>query len=76
MDIMFGGVLEDVLPKADILRLGARTGHLGGGDVIANLADVRTAADLAPGDIAVITGGGSGFTWTTVLVEVPDPATG
>lgn len=70
IDIMFGEVVEETLSKTKLLWFGDRTGHLGAGDLLANLTDLREAG-LSPGDIAVITGGGSGFTWSTAVVQVP-----
>ncbi len=71
IDIMFGEVVQELVAGEKIQWLGGRTGHLGAGDLLANLADLHDGGDLLPGDIGVVTGGGSGFTWSTVVVQVP-----
>jgi 3-oxoacyl-[acyl-carrier-protein] synthase-3 len=70
VEIMFGGVVAEVLPKAAVAQLRTDTGHLGAGDLIANLAQADQTCGLTPGDVVVITGGGSGFTWSTAVLEV------
>ncbi|MFE2584985.1 3-oxoacyl-ACP synthase, partial [Streptomyces sp. NPDC059378] len=59
------------LTKADIVELGARTGHLGAGDLAANLADIRALELLAPGEIAVAVSAGGGFGFTCAIVARP-----
>ncbi|OLR92723.1 hypothetical protein BJP25_20480 [Actinokineospora bangkokensis] len=54
---------------AEVLDLGDGTGHLGAGDLLANLADLT--ALLTPGEKAVVFNGGGGYTWTAALVERP-----
>jgi 3-oxoacyl-[acyl-carrier-protein] synthase-3 len=49
---------------------GEHTGHLGAGDVIANLADLLARDDVQPGDIALLIGAGAGFSWSCTVVEV------
>lgn len=49
---------------------GERTGHLGAGDVTANLADLLARDDARPGDIALLIGAGAGFSWSCTVVEV------
>ncbi|WP_240529712.1 ketoacyl-ACP synthase III family protein [Streptomyces mangrovisoli] len=68
LDLLYLPILRDVL-KAEVLDLGGRTGHLGGGDAIANLADVRDRRLLAPGEFAIGFSGGGGFTWSCLVVQ-------
>jgi 3-oxoacyl-[acyl-carrier-protein] synthase-3 len=70
VDIMYLDVIETDL-KAEHVLLGGRTGHLGSGDSIANMADVVEKRMLAPGEIAIIAGAGGGFGWSTAIVQVP-----
>jgi 3-oxoacyl-[acyl-carrier-protein] synthase III len=69
-ELMYGGVVADEF-KAELLWLGADTGHLGAGDMPANLADLVAREMLAPGEFAVVAGAGGGFTWTTAVVQAP-----
>lgn len=71
LDGIYLPVLSDVL-KAEQLRFGAATGHMGGGDFLANLADLRDHMPLEPGDIALVIGGGAAWTWSCAVVQVPD----
>jgi 3-oxoacyl-[acyl-carrier-protein] synthase III len=57
------------LDHADVLDFGRGTGHLGAGDIIANLADVRASYPMSTGDIALFLGVGAGFTWSCLVVE-------
>lgn len=61
------------LTKAEIVELGARTGHLGAGDTAANLASIREQNLLAPGEIAIAISAGGGFGFTCVVVARPAP---
>lgn len=70
LDIVYGRVVEQ-LPKAEALRFGGQTGHLGCGDFLANLADVHALGILGPGDIVIVVGGGAAFTWTCSVLQVP-----
>lgn len=49
---------------------GAHTGHLGAGDVMANLADLLAGDDARSGDIALLIGAGAGFSWSCTVAEV------
>lgn len=60
-----------VLP-APAVDLGRHTGHLGAGDLIANLAVAVDENLLRPGDTAVALSAGGGFTWSCVVVRRPD----
>lgn len=55
------------LTGAEVLDLGEHTGHLGAGDLLANLEAAATL--LAPGERAAVFNGGGGYTWTAVVVE-------
>lgn len=70
LDAIYDPVLNDLL-KAEALRFGTATGHLGCGDFLANLADLRDRAPLQPGDIALVIGGGAAWTWACAVVQVP-----
>ncbi|MCT9004137.1 3-oxoacyl-ACP synthase [Streptomyces rhizosphaerihabitans] len=59
------------LTKARIVELGNRTGHLGAGDMAANLTDIRERELLAPGEIAVTISAGGGFGFTCAVVARP-----
>lgn len=59
------------LTSAPCLDLGAETGHLGAGDVLANLAALTTQEMLEPGEIALLLSAGAGFTWTALVVGRP-----
>lgn len=59
-----------VLP-APVADLGAHTGHLGAGDVIANLAALAGEPLLRPGEAGVVLSAGAGFTWSCVVVRRP-----
>lgn len=56
---------------AEILDLGRRSGHLGAGDLNANLAELAAGGLLKPGEHALILNGGGGFTFTAVVVSAP-----
>jgi len=66
--LMFLGVFESEL-KAELVQLGQHTGHLGAGDLLANLADIVELGLLGPGEIAIVAAAGAGFTWSTTIVE-------
>jgi 3-oxoacyl-[acyl-carrier-protein] synthase III len=70
LDAIYIPVLSDVL-KAEALRFGTATGHLGCGDFLANLADLRDRMPLQPGDVALVIGGGAAWTWACAVVQVP-----
>ncbi|MEU9481755.1 ketoacyl-ACP synthase III family protein [Streptomyces sp. NPDC048191] len=74
-NLMYLPVIEDVL-KAEPLFLGRRTGHLGAGDFIANLADIIDSGILAPGEIALVVGGGAGYTWSCAAFQAPEKSHG
>ncbi|MGI5337086.1 3-oxoacyl-ACP synthase [Streptomyces sp. CA-181903] len=68
IELLYLPIMKDVL-KVDILQLGAHTGHLGGGDSLANLADIWDQDLLAPGEYAISFSGGGGFTWSCLIVQ-------
>ncbi|WP_030663526.1 3-oxoacyl-[acyl-carrier-protein] synthase III C-terminal domain-containing protein [Streptomyces cellulosae] len=57
------------LTKAEVLNLGARTGHLGAGDMAANLADITAAGRLQPGEIGVLLSATAGFSWSCMVLR-------
>ncbi|MFG2696336.1 ketoacyl-ACP synthase III family protein [Kitasatospora sp. NPDC048407] len=70
IDLLYRPVMTELL-DAELVHLGARTGHLGGGDALANLADLDRLELLAPGESALCFAGGGGFTWSCMVVERP-----
>jgi 3-oxoacyl-[acyl-carrier-protein] synthase-3 len=62
-------VRELELPHTEVLVLGRDTGHLGAGDVIANLADLIAGDRLAPGEVALLLSAGNGYTWSCVAAQ-------
>lgn len=54
---------------AEPVDLGRHTGHLGAGDLLANLATMLSDNLLAPGEIGVSLSAGAGFTWSCVVVR-------
>ncbi|GAA0459326.1 3-oxoacyl-[acyl-carrier-protein] synthase 3 [Paractinoplanes deccanensis] len=69
-ELMYAGVVASDL-KAELVWLGAHTGHLGAGDMPANMADLVERRMLRPGEFAVVAGAGGGFTWATAIVQAP-----
>jgi 3-oxoacyl-[acyl-carrier-protein] synthase-3 len=65
---MYLPVVRELL-AAEPLRLGARTGHLGCGDVLANLADIMARDLPGPDEYALVLTGGGGFTWSCLVVQ-------
>ncbi|WP_377268748.1 ketoacyl-ACP synthase III family protein [Peterkaempfera sp. SMS 1(5)a] len=57
------------LTKAETLNLGRHTGHLGAGDMVANLADIARARMLEPGQVALMLSATAGFTWSCMVVR-------
>jgi len=57
------------MTKADIVNLGRGTGHLGAGDMAANLADLDAAGTLEPGQVALMLSATAGFTWSAMVVR-------
>jgi 3-oxoacyl-[acyl-carrier-protein] synthase-3 len=70
LDSIYGPVLDELL-DAEALRFGSATGHLGCGDFLANLADMRDRVPLEPGDVALVISGGAAWTWACAVVQVP-----
>jgi 3-oxoacyl-[acyl-carrier-protein] synthase III len=70
LDAIYDPVLDELL-KAEALRFGTTTGHLGCGDFLANLADMRDRVPLQPGDVALVISGGAAWTWACAVVQVP-----
>ncbi|GGO57013.1 MULTISPECIES: ketoacyl-ACP synthase III family protein [Streptomyces] len=57
------------LVGAEILELGRNSGHLGPGDVLANMASLRELRLLESGEVALIVNVGAGYTWSSLAVE-------
>lgn len=49
--------------------LGESTGHLGPGDMLANLADILATGTLTAGDLALLITTGAGFTASCLIIE-------
>ncbi|GDY33142.1 hypothetical protein GTS_47750 [Gandjariella thermophila] len=60
------------LTPAEVLDLGADTGHLGAGDAVANLAALHEDRLLRPGEYALVLNAGAGFTWSCLVVGAGD----
>ncbi|WP_051342485.1 hypothetical protein [Pseudonocardia spinosispora] len=77
VDTIYGPAVRDTV-RAPVLDLGRATGHLGAGDMVANLADIGAGATIVePGELAVVLSAGAGFTWSATVVErrsTRDPA--
>jgi 3-oxoacyl-[acyl-carrier-protein] synthase III len=61
---------------APCLDLGDGTGHLGAGDVLANLAALTGDELIDPGEFALLLSAGAGFSWTCVVVGRPATTAG
>jgi 3-oxoacyl-[acyl-carrier-protein] synthase-3 len=57
------------MTKAEIVNLGRGTGHLGAGDMAANLADIDAAGTLQSGEFALMLSATAGFTWSGMVVR-------
>ncbi|MEV7066386.1 3-oxoacyl-[acyl-carrier-protein] synthase III C-terminal domain-containing protein [Streptomyces collinus] len=68
LDMMYLPVLEGLL-AGKILRDREDSGHLGAGDIFANMARISSSPDLESGELAVLIGGGGGFTWSCAVVQ-------
>ncbi len=64
----YAPVIGSMTPAA-IFDDGARTGHLGAGDTLANLAALAADPRLEVGDGALVLSAGAGFTWTCLAVR-------
>lgn len=70
IDDLYKELLATLTP-APVLSLQAQTGHLSCGDVTANVADLHREALLRPGDLGIVLNVGGGYTWSSLVVEVP-----
>ncbi len=68
LDLMYLPVLDGMV-AGEILREREHSGHLGAGDMAANLARIQASGMLEPGEFAVLIGGGGGFTWSCAVVQ-------
>lgn len=71
LEEIYRPAVSSALP-ATVVDLGHDTGHLGAGDVIANLAAAQEHELLRPGDVGIALSAGAGFTWSCVVVRRPD----
>jgi 3-oxoacyl-[acyl-carrier-protein] synthase III len=58
------------LTKASVTSWGEHTGHLGAGDIIANLDRAVSSGSLRPGHVGLFVSAGGGFTFSCAVVEV------
>ncbi|MFE7168805.1 ketoacyl-ACP synthase III family protein [Streptomyces sp. NPDC057616] len=70
LELMYLPVIRELV-RAKPVHFGAHTGHLGCGDIVANLADIVREDLLAPGEFALVLTGGGGFTWSCLVVQQP-----
>lgn len=61
----------DEVTGAPALPLHRHTGHLSCSDVLANVADLRAGVLQRPGDIGIVLNAGGGYTWSALVLEVP-----
>ncbi|MBJ7289693.1 hypothetical protein [Williamsia sp.] len=61
--------------RAPVRDVGAATGHLGAGDLIANMALLEDDSLCPPGQMAVVLSAGGGFSWTAAVIRKPSPTT-
>lgn len=54
--------------SSQVLPLGSNTGHLGAGDVLANLADV-IRMEIEHDQVAIFVSGGAGFTYSCLILR-------
>ncbi|WP_375295973.1 3-oxoacyl-[acyl-carrier-protein] synthase III C-terminal domain-containing protein [Saccharothrix sp.] len=59
------------LTTAKAVGFGHVTGHLGAGDLGANLAAVAAESAAYRGELALVLSAGAGFTWSAAVVEAP-----
>jgi len=57
------------LTKAQVVPLGRDTGHLGAGDLAANLSEIGASGSLEPGQVALFLSATAGFTWSCMVVR-------
>ncbi|MDA2809380.1 3-oxoacyl-ACP synthase [Nocardiopsis sp. RSe5-2] len=57
--------------RADLVDVGADTGHLGAGDTPAGVADLLEGDRLEPGEVALVYSAGAGFTWSCLVLQAP-----
>jgi 3-oxoacyl-[acyl-carrier-protein] synthase III len=62
-------VTELALPHTEIVDLGRDTGHLGAGDLTANLADLHGQGGPTPGSVTLFLSAGNGYTWSCVAIR-------
>lgn len=70
LDLMYRPVLDGTV-RAEVLSLRESSGHLGAGDLSANAEHIACSGALKSGDIALVLGGGGGFTWSCAVLEAP-----
>ncbi|MET9607838.1 3-oxoacyl-[acyl-carrier-protein] synthase III C-terminal domain-containing protein [Streptomyces sp. NPDC006512] len=68
LDLMYRPVLDGAV-RAEVLALRESSGHLGAGDLLANVEHIAASGALKSGDLALVLGGGGGFTWSCAVLE-------
>jgi 3-oxoacyl-[acyl-carrier-protein] synthase III len=67
---MYASTIAALTP-APVVPMQRLTGHLSCADVLANVADLHAQLLRTPGDIGVVVNVGGGYTWSSLVVEVP-----
>mgnify|MGYP000118181547 FL=1 len=60
---------DDAIPGVNCFSYGADTGHLGAGDLVANIATTLNSKTIRTGDRLIYLSAGAGFTITGVMAE-------
>ncbi|MFJ4271119.1 3-oxoacyl-[acyl-carrier-protein] synthase III C-terminal domain-containing protein [Streptomyces coelicoflavus] len=68
LDLMYRPVLETAV-RAEVIAVRESSGHLGAGDLLANAEHIAASGALKSGDVAVVLGGGGGFTWSCAVLQ-------
>lgn len=67
---VYVAMLATLLP-APVVPMQRHTGHLSCADVLANVAGLHRDVLHRPGDVGVVLNVGGGYTWSSLVVEVP-----
>lgn len=70
LDSTYAAGTDDALPGAECLSYGFESGHLGAGDMAANLAALSRSGPFDAGDRFILLSAGGGFTITGIAVAL------